>query len=174
MNSFISDLSTSDAKAIGNMRRVIAAEDAAVVESIGKIISVERCLVYKQDDVFKYGLARTQKYFSFHSMVMYSDPDIHAFISTSGTHLKMQKGCVTFAHVRDFPLELFREVIARSAAIDFSPLIKHYKNQLRANSSPKTPSRNGPGKICRREVGQFGRQLANCGRLRSAPSDRWP
>ncbi len=129
MSSFTELLTKVETKAIDKMREIITTTDPTVSESIGKIMSQEGCYIYKQEGVFKYGLAKTKNHFSFHSMVMYANAEIREIISTSDAKLKLQKGCVNFTHVEDFPIKLFMKVMKQSATTDFSPILVHYKNK---------------------------------------------
>ena len=63
MNSFIQELKKDDAKTIEIMRRTISEADRNFSESVGKIMSIDRCLIYQEDEVFKYGLIKTMNYF---------------------------------------------------------------------------------------------------------------
>ncbi len=129
MKSFKENLTKSEAKIIDSMRKIITTTDATVEESIGQIMSQEDCYIYKQEDVFKYGLAKTKNHFSFHSMVMYAHNEIRENLSNSDANLKLQKGCVNFTRAEDFPLKLFENLMKRSASMDFSSVIEHYKNK---------------------------------------------
>ncbi len=129
MTSFRDTLDTDDQKRIDGLRETILRLDPAVTEKPGAIMSASDGLVYEQDGVFKYGLTQAKQHFSFHSMVMYANPDIAEFIKTHGKGLKLQKGCVNFQSPDHMDPAFFEEMIERSAAKDFSPVIAHYKKK---------------------------------------------
>ncbi len=129
MNTFLSNLSKKEKDAINKMRELILEIDSNVEEKIGDIMSSKHCFVYEEEGVFKYGLAKTKNHFSFHSMVMYANTEVRDFIKKESNSLKIQKGCVNFRDVKDFPLDLFKKFLEISASADFSPVINHYKNK---------------------------------------------
>jgi len=112
------------------MKDIVLQLDSKVEGKIDGIMSVEMAIVFEQEGVFKYGLAPNKKHISFHSMVMYANPDLKTFIEHKKLNkIKVLKGCINFSSPQDFPLTVFREFIRLSAAIDFSPVINHYKNK---------------------------------------------
>ena len=129
MNTFLLELSEKEKEIINQMRGSILKMDVKVIESIGNIMSSKDCFIYKEEGVFKYGLARTKNHFSFHSMIMYSNQEVRKFIMNNSKELKIQKGCVNFNDLNNFPLDLFREFLSISAKADFSPVINHYKKK---------------------------------------------
>lgn len=129
MNTFLSELSKEEKVGISKMRELILAIDSNVKEKVGDIMSNKNCFRYEEDGVFKYGLAKTKNHFSFHSMIMYANSDVRNFIKENSNSLKIQKGCINFKNVDDFPVELFKEFISISASADFSSVINHYKSR---------------------------------------------
>jgi hypothetical protein len=129
MNSFLSQLTVEERNSINQMRKVILDIDSKVKEKIGDIMSSRNSFIYEESGVFKYGLAKTKNHFSFHSMVMYSNPEVRDFIVEKSESLRIQKGCVNFKDVSKFSIDLFRDFITISASADFSIVINHYKNK---------------------------------------------
>jgi len=129
MNTFLSELSKEEKVVINKMRELIMEFDLNVKEKVGDIMSSKNSFRYEEDGVFKYGLAKTKNHFSFHSMVMYVNSDVRNFIEENSNSLKIQKGCINFRDVDDFPLDLFKEFITISASADFSPVVNHYKGR---------------------------------------------
>jgi len=127
MKTFVDSLAVSDKQHIDNLRQTILRNDENVKEEPGKIMSVDKTLNYMQEGVFKYGLAKTEKHYSFHSMVMYAYPDIAKFVKANTKGLKLQKGCINFQNPKDFPPDVFTEMIKMSAEKDFSVVMKRYK-----------------------------------------------
>ncbi len=78
---------------------------------------------------FKIDKLKTKNHFSFHSMVMYANPEVRDFIEKRSKSLIIQKGCVNFSDVNKFPLDLFAEFLKISVSADFSAVINHYKNK---------------------------------------------
>ena len=72
--------------------RLIQNYDTSVTVEVGSIMSVKEALVYKQDNVFKYGLTATKNHFSYHSMVMYANPDVLENFKKISKGIKFQKG----------------------------------------------------------------------------------
>ena len=110
------------------MRKLILDIDLRVKEKVGDIMSSKNCFIYEEEGVFKYGIAKTQNHFSFQSMIMYSNHEVRNFIVENSKSLKIQKGCVNFKTVNEFPLDLFKEFLLISKTADFSPVLNHYKN----------------------------------------------
>lgn len=129
MDTFLTRLSAEEQKLINKMRALILEMDSSVNEKTGDIMSSKDCFIYEEDGVFKYGLAKTKNHFSFHSLVMYTNPSVKDYIEKNAKALKIQKGCINFIHARDFPLDIFKQFLIISAAADFSPVINHYKSK---------------------------------------------
>lgn len=103
--------------------------DKTVTVEIGSIMSVKEALVYKQDDVFKYGLTATKNHFSYHSMVMYAFPDVLEIFRKESKGIKFQKGCFNFNALKTIDLSNFETFLKLSAQKDFEPVINHYKQK---------------------------------------------
>ena len=129
MDIFLTELSEEEKSIINQMRKLILEIDLKVKEKVGDIMSSKNCFIYEEEGVFKYGLAKTQNHFSFHSMIMYSNHEVRNFIVENSKSLKIQKGCVNFKTVNEFPLDLFKEFLLISKTADFSPVLNHYKKK---------------------------------------------
>lgn len=127
--SFLDSLDPEDRVNVEKYRTEILKIDTKVKEKVSKIMSIENALVYEQDGVFKYGLAKTKHHYTFHSMVMYGNEDILKFVKQNMKGAKIQKGCVNFKSFSDFPIDLFRELMGLSAEKDFTPVIEHYQKK---------------------------------------------
>lgn len=126
---YINTLSENEQNVIQQFRKIILENDKAVSENFGKLMKNPNAFCYNEQDVFKYGLTVTQSHISFHSLVMYSHPELMEDLKTKLKKVKFQKGCINFKSLDDFPLSLFADHIKTSSEIDFSPLIQHYKNR---------------------------------------------
>lgn len=129
MSSFLESLPSQDRKMMEEYRKTILKTDKKVKEKTSKIMRIENALVYEEDGVFKYGLAQTKNYFTYHSMVMYSNPAIYEFAQQLFSNAKIQKGCINFTSFASFPIASFKELMARSSKTDFSPIVQHYKKR---------------------------------------------
>lgn len=108
---------------------LIRKHDKMVTVEVGSIMSVKEALVYKQGNVFKYGLTATKNHFSYHSMVMYAFPDILDRFKKKSKGIKFQKGCFNFKALETIGLPKFEAFLKLSVQKDFSPVINHYKHQ---------------------------------------------
>ena len=132
MSSFIDELEEPEKEELDKYRIAILESDAKVVEKSENIMRSKNALVYEEEGVFKYGLAKTKNHFTFHSMVMYSNSDVFDFIKNKVKKgAKVQKGCVNFKTTSQLPIEIFKEIMSLSATKDFSPVIEHYKKKVR-------------------------------------------
>jgi len=129
MTSFADKLSAPEKRLVNRLRKVILKEDSAVKEAPGAIMRARDALCYNEQGVFKYGLARTARGFTFHSMVMYANSDVFDFAKARLQGVKFQKGCLNISSLEDFDFGAFEEMLALSAAKDFSPVIKHYQKR---------------------------------------------
>ncbi len=129
MKSFIDQLSDREQALVNKMRELVLRHDKAVDEKPGKIMQAKDAVCYNEDGVFKYGLARTSKGVTFHSMVMYANPDVAAFAKVNLKDVKFQKGCFNISDLANFDLDAFDEMMRISASTDFSPVIAHYKKK---------------------------------------------
>jgi len=108
---------------------LIRKSDRDITTEVGSIIRIKEAIVYKQDNVFKYGLTVTKNYYSFHSMVMYVYPNILELFRKASKDIKFQKGCFNFKTLESINLSEFEELLRVSALQDFTPVIRHYKNK---------------------------------------------
>ncbi|NOX94022.1 MAG: DUF1801 domain-containing protein [Alphaproteobacteria bacterium] len=131
MTSFIDGLPSGQKRLVNRLRKIIRDQDKAVTEAPGAIMRAKNALCYSQDDVFKYGLARTASGFTFHSMVMYANVDVLDFAKTQLKGVKVQKGCLNISSLEDFNFDAFEEMLRLSASKDFSPVIAHYQKRNR-------------------------------------------
>ena len=129
MASFLDSLDPEDRVNVEKYRTEILKIDSKVKEKVSKIMSIENALVYEQDGVFKYGLAKTKHHYTYHSMVMYGNEDILEFVQQNMKDVKIQKGCVNFKSFSEFPIDVFRKLMVLSAEKDFGPIIEHYKKR---------------------------------------------
>jgi len=127
MESFIDQLSKEERAIVLNLRDIIKQSDPRVKEKPGDIMGIEKAIVYEEDGVFKYGLVKTVRYYTFHSMVMYVYPEISKLIKNELKNSMLQKGCVNFKKLEDINLAIFEKMIKASAKLDFSPVIQRQK-----------------------------------------------
>ena len=134
MRSFIDELEEPDKEELDKYRTAILESDPHVVEKVANIMRSKNALIYEEEGVFKYGLAKTKNHFTFHSMVMYSNSDVFDFIKNNVKKgAKVQKGCVNFKTTSQLPIEIFKEIMSFSAAKDFSPVIEYNKKKRKEN-----------------------------------------
>lgn len=113
------------------MRDVILEADTSVKERVGDFMNHKGGLIYEEQEVFKYGLIKAKKYYTFHSMVMYVQPDAWTFIAAQPLDLKIQKGCINFRNIEDFPMDVFERFMQLCASKDFSGVIERYRRKTR-------------------------------------------
>ena len=134
LSSFIDTLEEPDKTELKKYQTAILDNDTKVVEVHSKFMNTENALAYEEQGIFKYGLTKTNHHYSFHSMVMYSNPDIWNYIKEhAGKGAKVQKGCVNFKTTSQLPIEVFKEIMRLSAKKDFSPVIENYKKKASKN-----------------------------------------
>ncbi len=126
---YISTLKENEQNVIQLFRKIILENDKAVSENFGKLMKNPNAFCYNEQDVFKYGITVSKNHISFHSLVMYSNPELMNELKTKLKKVKFQKGCINFKSLDDFPLSVFAEHIQTSSKADFSPVIQHYKNR---------------------------------------------
>ena len=129
MNSFADTLSGNEKTLINKLRAIIKSSDSSVIESPGRIMSADDALCYLEDDVMKYGLAKTASGYTFHSMVMYANPDIAEFVKVNLSSVKLQKGCFNIPALDALDLSAFEQIMVLSAEKNFQPVIDHYKKK---------------------------------------------
>lgn len=114
-----------------SLDRLIQNYDPSVTVEVGAIMSVKEALVYKQEDVFKYGLTATKSHYSYHSMVMYAYPEVLDGFRNSAGGIKFQKGCFNFKVLEDIDLSSFESFLEQSSQQNFSPVIARYKQKMK-------------------------------------------
>ncbi|GAA4180916.1 MULTISPECIES: DUF1801 domain-containing protein [Sphingobacterium] len=126
IEQYISTLSQTEQQAISQFRKVILENDKAVSESFGKFMSNPNAISYNEQGVFKYGLTVAKNYISFHSLVMYSNPQLIDELKSKLPKAKFQKGCINFKSLDEFPESVLIDHMQISSKIDFSPVINRY------------------------------------------------
>ena len=126
IEQYIGTLSNNEQQIIGQFRKTIAENDSAVSESFGKFMSNPNAISFNEQGVFKYGLTLAKNYISFHSLVMYTNPELMTELKLKLPKPKFQKGCINFKTLDEFPESVLAEHIQTSSKIDFSPMIKRY------------------------------------------------
>jgi len=126
IEQYISTLSQTEQQAISQFRKVILENDKVVSESFGKFMSNPNAISYNEQGVFKYGLTVAKNYISFHSLVMYSNPQLMDELKLKLPKAKFQKGCINFKSLDEFPESVLIDHMQISSKIDFSPVINRY------------------------------------------------
>ncbi|MDN3203343.1 hypothetical protein [Algoriphagus sediminis] len=126
LKEFYNRLSEQDRALFMTISDVIHLMDKTVNSTVGDVMGKEG-LVFNQDGVFKYGLVKTQKHYTFHSMVMYAFPDTIEEFKAGSKGIKFQKGCFNFSSADRLDLDLFEAFIEKSAEKDFTPIVKKYQ-----------------------------------------------
>jgi Domain of unknown function (DU1801). len=126
IEQYISTLSQTEQQAISQFRKVILENDKVVSESFGKFMSNPNAISYNEQGVFKYGLTVAKNYISFHSLVMYSKPQLMDELKSKLPKAKFQKGCINFKSLDEFPESILVDHMQISSKIDFSPVINRY------------------------------------------------
>ena len=117
---------------LSKFHEAVMKNDSRVKCVIARVMSIEQALIYQEQDVFKYALAKTKGYFTLHNMIMYAYPEIKNVLDDhikKVKGLKFQKGCINFKNAEDFPLEVFGEFIRKSSQMDFSKIVARYKKK---------------------------------------------
>lgn len=110
------------------MHAIIIKEDKSVEPIIGTMMRMEM-IHYNTSGTFKYGLASTKKYISFHAMPIYMSAAIHAKYKILLPKANFQKGCINFIDENEMPLAIFRKLIIDCSKID---LVKIREEQLKS------------------------------------------
>lgn len=129
VTEFLKSLPKEDREVLSALRKIVLDSDKSVKEKVGKAMGGGDSLVYFEDDVFKYCIAKTKKHFSFHSLVMYSTPELHRLAKESFPDAKLQMGCLNFTTLDVIPAVQFKKYMKASAKADFSAVIAHYKSR---------------------------------------------
>ena len=135
MSNFTEGLSADYARVAKGVRKAVREEDKAVKESPGVYMNSKTALIYTQGGVPKYVLARTAAGLTFHSLVMYSNGEVAAFVEERLSGIKLQKGCFNIIAPDRFDLGEFTELIRISARQDFQPVIDHYARMAKRKKS---------------------------------------
>ena len=129
IQSFINQ-QTQETKAVfDHIHNLISKYDDKIHAEVGSVMGQEEALVYNQEGAFKYGITKTKNHYSFHSMVMYSYPELRERLKNQTKGIKFQKGCLNFKEASQIKLEEFETFIKDSALSDFSVVIEHYKKK---------------------------------------------
>ena len=126
IDQYIDTLSDTEQQIIRQFRKAISENDNTVSESFGKFMSNPNAISFNEQGVFKYGLTVAKNYISFHSLVIYTNPELMEELKLKLPKAKFQKGCINFKTLDEFPASVLAEHIQVSSKIDFSPMINRY------------------------------------------------
>lgn len=129
ISGFINDRSEGAKEVFVTIDALIRKYDKTITVEVGPIMGVKEALVYKQENVFKYGLTVTKNHFSYHSMVMYAFPKILEEFKATSKGIKFQKGCFNFKSLETINLSNFEAFLKISGQQDFGPIIDQYKKK---------------------------------------------
>jgi len=118
------DLSRKDT--LSNIHQIIVDTDKSVSAEIGTMMSKEM-IIYKADNVFKYGLASVKDYMSLHVLPMYGSPIIYNKYSNLLNKAKFQKGCINFKSAEQMPLPIVKELFEDCAPINLAAIMAELK-----------------------------------------------
>jgi hypothetical protein len=129
VSEYLKSLTKEQREVVSSIRKIVMESDKSVKEKVGKAMGGGDSLVYFEDDVFKYGIAIPKKYYSFHSLIMYSTPGLHKLAQESFPDARLQKGCINFKSLDELSPVKFTKFMKSSAKTDFSPVIAYYKSR---------------------------------------------
>lgn len=107
-------------KVLGEMRTLLLKHDSKVNEVVGEMMG-KQMLIYNCGGHFKYALAATKTGMTFHSLVMYGSPELHAKYVKLLPKAKFQKGCINFTKPEQMPLDVVNEMMKDFAKCEFPP-----------------------------------------------------
>ncbi len=127
IENFLSQLSEEDRALFQSVLETVSKADKTVKAEIGNIMGGQPGLVFNQEGVFKYGLAKTTKHYTFHSMVMYAFPELLEELKSKTKGIKFQKGCFNFSSPERLEMSVFQEFMQHSSEKDFMPIVRKYQ-----------------------------------------------
>ena len=108
---------------LASIHDIIINTDESVVAEVSPMMGKEM-IIYKANNVFKYGLASVKDYMSLHVLPMYGSPVIYDRYVKLLDKAKFQKGCINFKTAESMPLPIVKELIADCAPIDLKVMLE--------------------------------------------------
>ena len=108
------------------IHKIIIDTDKKVSAKIDSMMGKEM-IIYKSDNIFKYGLASVKNYMSLHLMPMYGSAKVYDKYVKLFSKAKFQKGCINFKNEDEMPLNVVQQLIDDCAKIDMAALMAQYK-----------------------------------------------
>lgn len=127
--TFIGQLDSQPKEYFHKLHQVILEKDTEVSAEVGSTMSSQAGINYLQEGVFKYSLMKAKSHFSFHTMVMYTYPEIAQWLKDKKLKIKVQKGCINFKSFEDLPLPVFKDLMEYSSNKDFTTVVEKYKKK---------------------------------------------
>jgi hypothetical protein len=127
IESYLSKIESPKGELLSAMHAIIVSNDKTAVAEVGKMMGKDM-IIYKSCDVFKYGLASTKNYMSFHSMPIYATAQLHEKYSKLLPKATFQKGCINFKSGDQMPLTIFKDLVADCAKIDMKALMERWQS----------------------------------------------
>ena len=125
---FIS-IQPNERKALLTKIHEIILDEDKTVEAVVKQMMGKEMIIYKADNVFKYGLASVKDYMSLHVLPMYGSPVIYSKYNQLLNKAKFQKGCINFKTGEEMPLPIVKELFKDCAPINLAAIMAELKKK---------------------------------------------
>jgi hypothetical protein len=105
---------------LSELRALLLKHESKITEEVSHMMG-KQMLVYKSNGHFKYALASTKEYASFHSMPIYGSPTLREKYIALLPKVKFQKGCINIKKESDIPLNVAESLMVDSAKVQWPP-----------------------------------------------------
>lgn len=123
---YISTAPVERQAALTALHEALLANDPTVMPVIKPMMGKEMIL-YEERGYMKYALASARNYMSLHCLPIYMNPSLRAKYAALLPAAKLQKGCINFTDLKEFPPTIFAALIAECSLISTATMIEKRK-----------------------------------------------
>ena len=121
---------------LSDIHSIILDQDKSVTSEIEPMMGKEM-IIYKCNEMMKYGLAGVKNYMSLHVLPIYGSKTLFEKYRSLLTKANFQKGCINFDSGDKMPLDIVRQLISDCSKVDLKKIREDQLNERKLRAKAK-------------------------------------
>ena len=121
---------------LSDIHTIILDQDKSVTSGIEPMMGKEM-IIYKCNEMMKYGLAGVKNYMSLHVLPIYGSKTLFEKYRSLLTKANFQKGCINFDSGDKMPLDIMRQLISDCSKVDLKKIREDQLNERKLRAKAK-------------------------------------
>ena len=121
---------------LSDIHSIILDQDKSVSSEIEPMMGKEM-IIYKCNEMMKYGLAGVKNYMSLHVLPIYGSKTLFEKYKSLLTKANFQKGCINFDAGEKMPLDIVRQLISDCSKVDLKKIREDQLNERKLRAKAK-------------------------------------